>query len=66
MRIRRVTRLTTRFIDPGDFDITDAKEAVGEIAFDDIDASEPNDCDHRAQVAACGEVRCANCGRRMG
>jgi hypothetical protein len=53
-----------------DFDIADAKEAVGDVAFDDplsgITCDEPNDCDHRAAEARHGQVRCVYCGKRLG
>lgn len=60
------SNITTTFADPGNFEPADVKEAVGEVSFDGIAADEPNDCDHRAAEASCGEVRCVDCGKRLG
>lgn len=58
-------RLLDRIIDP-EFDLADAKEAVGDVMFDGITCDEPNDCDHKAQIADDGSIQCAFCGRPLG
>lgn len=61
-----LAKLTTTFADPGNFDLADVKEAVGDVSFDGIRSDEENDCDHRACEARCGEIRCVYCGARLG
>lgn len=52
-------------LDP-DFDIADAREAVGDFTCGGITADERNDCDHVPVYSTFTNVTtCMHCGRRL-